>query len=572
VRERDQSDASEGADRETLSRSPSTLRSTSEESSGAVPTLEAEAARAAEIARWRGWICLASWLLAIPAITWLVGGAPFEGVLLPMWVRVSLALVVGIALVATIAWSGAMTDRARARQTAEGGVPRRGFLGLLGRTLGVSAAGGAGIAAAVAARNSGWITVTAPAIGPQPPVPTKTPPTDPAFDPNWSGATVKSYRRLGRTDARISDISLGSAGIRSDVGEALARAALDRGINYFDTAPDYSESGSELALGKAMQGRRDQVFLATKFCTPKGHLPPGSPVSEYVGVVEASLRRLQTDYVDLVHIHSCDSEERLLDENAHEAFDRLKQAGKVRFLGVSTHTPRLEAVADAAIESGRFDVMMLAYHFGAWPKLSEIIERAAARDIGIVAMKTLKGARHQGLLELSARERRSYPQAAFRWVLSNPSVSALVISFREAQHLDEYLAASGQRPEASDAALLEKYDHLTASTQCRPHCGECLGACPAGLPIHDILRHKMYFESYRTEREAMRLYAELDRSAAICQGCPAPCAGACPHGVQIPDQMREAHRILSPASLSARSFSAGSSAGSSSGSSSGSVG
>ena len=83
--------------------------------------------------------------------------------------------------------------------------------------------------------------------------------------------------------------------------------------------------------------------------------------------VDGSLSRLNTDHVDLVHIHSCDTIDRLLDENAHEAFDRLKEQGKVRFLGVSTHTPDLETIASAAIESDRFDVMMLAYHYGAWP-------------------------------------------------------------------------------------------------------------------------------------------------------------------------------------------------------------
>jgi aryl-alcohol dehydrogenase-like predicted oxidoreductase len=69
-------------------------------------------------------------------------------------------------------------------------------------------------------------------------------------------------------------------------------------------------------------------------------------------VVDESLRRLQTDHVDLIHIHSCDRVERLLAENAHEAFDRLKQQGKVRFLGVSTHTPKLEAVASPRSTAG----------------------------------------------------------------------------------------------------------------------------------------------------------------------------------------------------------------------------
>ena len=99
-------------------------------------------------------------------------------------------------------------------------------------------------------------------------------------------------------------------------------------------------------------GTATRLFLATKFCTPRGHLGPGTSVAEYVGLVEASLRRLGTDYVDLVHVHSCDEVERLLDPNMHEAFDRLREQGKARFLGFSSHTPNLVQVADAAIALG----------------------------------------------------------------------------------------------------------------------------------------------------------------------------------------------------------------------------
>jgi hypothetical protein len=259
--------------------------------------------------------------------------------------------------------------------------------------------------------------------------------------------------------------------------------------------------------------------------------------------VNESLRRLRTDWVDLVHIHSCDSVERLMDENVHEAFDRLKEQGKVRFLGVSTHTPNLEQVADAAIDSDRFDVMMLAYHYGAWPRLGEIIDRAAARDIGVVAMKTLRGSHHHGLL-WSRDERDSFTQASFKWVLSNPSVSCLVISLWESAQLDEFLFASGKAPRADDLAVLKRYETLTAGLHCRAHCDVCLGICPEGLPIHDVLRHRMYYEQYGAQKEAMHLYSALATTADVCTGCDAPCVGACPSGIPIAERMREAHRLL----------------------------
>jgi uncharacterized protein len=450
-----------------------------------------------------------------------------------LWGYVAGIAIGVVALSATILWARDLGRAAEGTAAAGPVSGRRRFLIGLGGVAG-------GLAASVAAvliRNRGWLLVTGPAIAPE--VPTK----DPNPRSEWDGSRIQSYRRLGRTGVEVSDISLGSGHIRGEQGEKLARQLIERGVNYFDTAPDYSEEGSELALGRAMKGYRDKMFLATKFCTPHGHLQAGAPVSAYMAVVEASLRRLQTDYVDLVHIHACDTLERLLDPNVHEAFDRLKQQGKARFLGFSSHTPNLEAVANAAIDDGRFDVMMPAYHHGAWPHLSAIIERAANRGMAVVAMKTLKGAKHRGLLEFRPQA-DTYTQAAFKWVLGNPNVSCLVISFSEPQHVEEYLYASGKTLSEEDLAALQRYDELIAGKHCFAHCGACLDSCPEQLAIADVLRYRMYFEDYGDQKEAMRRYAKLDKQAGVCLGCPAPCADACPEGVPIRQRMIGAHEML----------------------------
>jgi predicted aldo/keto reductase-like oxidoreductase len=366
----------------------------------------------------------------------------------------------------------------------------------------------------------------------------------PVQRPEWAGSTVKSYRRLGRTGAMVSDISLGSGRIDDP---RVALLALERGINYFDTAPDYSRNGSEILLGKAIRehGARDKMFLASKFCTAEGHLPADAPVAEIVRAVEGSLQRLQTDWLDLVHIHSCDTEERLMAPTFHEAFDRLKEQGKVRFLGFSSHTPNLEAVAERALASGRFDVMMLAYHHGLFPGISEIVERAHRQDVGVVAMKTLKGAKAENLPGLREQS-TAYSQAAFRWVLENPAVSCLVVSFFKPEQCDEYLFASGTKPDDADRALLERYDRLASADYCRPHCGACLDRCPSALPIDTVLRYDMYFADYGREAAAREKYARLgtSRDASACLGCPAPCAGSCPYELPIRAKMVRAHERL----------------------------
>ncbi|MBY0401609.1 aldo/keto reductase [Myxococcota bacterium] len=368
--------------------------------------------------------------------------------------------------------------------------------------------------------------------------------THPKWEDAWRGARVQAYGRLGRTEWRVSDTVLGAGRLQGDQAWKIVKTAFERGVNYVDTAPDYSTAGSEIAVGRALREiPRDQIFLATKFCTPIGHLPEGTPVARYEEVVNESLARLGTDYVDLVHVHSCDETGRLMDPNVHEAFDRLKQAGKVRFLGVSTHTPRLVEVANRAIDSGRFDVMMLAYHHGIWPLLPSIIDRAHdEQDMGIVAMKTLKGAKHRNLEGF--HDANSYAQAALKWVHENPKVSCAVISFFELQHVDEYLYASGGRLAQADREILRRYDQEIVGSYCAPHCGACLSSCPEGVPIHDVLRHRMYFEDYHAERDAMALYAKLPVNASACIGCSAPCLGSCPLGIAIPERTQGAHALL----------------------------
>jgi hypothetical protein len=362
--------------------------------------------------------------------------------------------------------------------------------------------------------------------------------------PGWTGSKVRRYRPLGRTGFEMSDISFGCAGLADP---AVARLAVERGVTYFDTSPDYSRTGSEQALGEGIRGfPRDRLFVASKLCTADGHLASGTPVPQVIEAVEGSLRRLGTDYLDLVHIHAVNTIERLMAPTLHEAFDRLREAGKVRFLGVSSHTPDLEKVMRHAVGSGRFDVIMVAYNFKNWPDLGAIFATARERGVGVVAMKTLKGAHHSHLAEFTPTERESFAQAAFKWVLSNDDVGGLVVSISRFEQVDEYLFASGKAPTADDVALLEKYDRLVASSYCRPGCGACLGECPYDLPIDDVLRYRMYFEGYGREKEAMRLYAALDpaRRADRCASCDAPCAKACPFEIPIRERMTEADRLL----------------------------
>lgn len=360
----------------------------------------------------------------------------------------------------------------------------------------------------------------------------------------WEGSRVRSYRKLGRTGFEMSDISFGTSALSDP---QVVRRAIERGVNYFDTSPDYSDTRSEKALGEGIKGTpRDKLFIVSKWCTSGGHLPVNAPVKKVIEAFEGSLKRLGTDYIDLAHIHAVDTIERLMAPGIHEAFDKLRAAGKIRFLGVSSHTPHLEKVMRHAVDSDRFDVIMVAYNFKNWPDLTNIFRDAHRKGVGVVAMKTLKGARHTQLADFTESERQSFPQAAFKWVLSNPHVSGLVVTMRSLPQIDEYLYASGQPLKSEDVALLERYDALIARDYCRPGCGDCLDACPYGVPVDDILRYAMYAENYGQEKEALRLYAKLDpaRRADHCLGCGAPCERSCTFGLPIRDKLTRAHELL----------------------------
>ncbi len=485
----------------------------------------------------RGIVVAFSWL-----VTWVLGyyGAGdyvaetivgMDGAMIPLAPTILFAVSALASTVVTIVW---IRQRAAGGQESSPSSRRRFLLGGAAVTGGVVGAG-----AAVVARVSDWASIGAA-------ISTEAEQTAAKAHESWRGARIKGYRALGNTGFRVSDISFGTTQFttRHPDPTTLLKEALDRGINYIDTSPDYAGAASENAIGKAIVGRpRSDIFLATKWCTPDGHIRQGESVDSYLAALNGSLERLGTDYVDLIHVHACDNVERLLDPNVLEAFETAKSQGKARFLGVSTHTPNLEEVANAAIDSGSFDVIMMAYHHGAWPQQQEIVDRAAKAGIGIVAMKTLKGAKHRGMVDFR-EDADSYTQAAFKWVLSNPSVACLVVSFFDTQHLDEYIHASGRSLQQKDVAVLDHYDRLIAGTHCFAHCGTCLQACPQSVPINDVLRHRMYFEDYGDQKQAMALYAKLERRADVCVTCAAPCAGSCEQGINIKERMTDAHSML----------------------------
>jgi predicted aldo/keto reductase-like oxidoreductase len=167
------------------------------------------------------------------------------------------------------------------------------------------------------------------------------------------------------------------------------------------------------------------------------------------------------------------------------------------------------------------------------PELPGLLAKARAQGVGVIAMKTLRGAR---LNDLRPHERAggTFAQAAFRWVLSGPHVDSLVVTMKSRAMVDEYLVASGTAATRADLELLGLYEARNGRSICRQGCSACEGACPEGVPIADALRARMYAFDYGDLAFAREEYARLGRPAAACASCAhQACTGACPHGLSI---------------------------------------
>lgn len=365
-------------------------------------------------------------------------------------------------------------------------------------------------------------------------------------------ARVQRYRKLGRTALEIGDISFGAGQVPS---ASLVLRAVDQGVNYFDTAPDYGRSEAIIGEALAKLGQRDKVYIASKFCRPVGyeegvsHLQVGSTKADYKAAVEGSLKRLGTDYLDVVFVHAIGGvnsyegeRRRLLDEAMLAAFQELRQEGKARYLAVSSHGPyHMERLLTEAVESGHYDAIMPAFNFLKFPRVPEVLKLAQARGVGVVAMKTLAGARDAGVDASGV----PFEQAAFKWVLKHPEVAGLVVTMKRVSDLELFLPASGQAFTALDQQALDRYAALYGSDYCRTGCSDCEPACPFAVPVASVLRFEMYFSAYGDQKRAMHEYASLERKADLCRDCTAePCSATCPHGLPVAAKLQAAHRDL----------------------------
>jgi predicted aldo/keto reductase-like oxidoreductase len=351
--------------------------------------------------------------------------------------------------------------------------------------------------------------------------------------PGQAGPTppkIGKYNPLGKTGLKVSDVSFGAISLYES---NVLRYAHECGVNYFDTAEGYLRGRGEILVSQGLKEVRDKVIITTKHPLDfRQKIDKGAHIKR----VEESLKRLQSDYIDITMAHGIDE---LL-----SAYDQLKKDGKVRFTGFSTHNAKV--TLKQALDTDFAQVVLVMYNHMEGKEIEPLLKAARQKGIGTVAMKIFAGGM-QGSLKSMVGPEVSYPQAAIRWVMSNPDIDTCIPTFSSYSHVEEYVAASGKPLDRAALALLGRYSEQAHNLYCRVSCTECLSACPRHVAVNDVLRYAMYFENYRMERMALDYYAAMaeDQKPVGCAGCAGYCEKACPYGLEVKPRLRHAHDILS---------------------------
>ncbi len=306
------------------------------------------------------------------------------------------------------------------------------------------------------------------------------------------------YRRQGNLGFKVSEMGLGSNSCGARIDEQasikIINHALELGINFIDTAELYSKGRSEEIVGKAIKGKRSQVILATKFGHPRGVGPDeqGGSRNYIMKAVDSSLRRLNTDYIDLYYIHFVDTETPI--KETLRALDDLVRVGKVRYIGCSNFDAwqLCEAMLTSKLHNlGSFIAVQPRYNLLDRSIEREMVPCCQTYGVGVIPWRPLAGGFLTGKyrrgqevpigarlanpsaigadilndvnfdkvdkLEAYAKERgHSVGELAIAWLLSHPWLGSVIAGAMNIEQLSVNVAASSWKLDTEDTVRLDK--------------------------------------------------------------------------------------------------------------------
>ena len=373
------------------------------------------------------------------------------------------------------------------------------------------------------------------------------------------------YTEFGKTGIQVSRLGFGCMRFPSrevdgrkvfDEEESIRmmHRAMELGVNYFDTAPGYCEKQSEIIVGKALKGRRDKVYLSTKYPSEEAS---GDDLERKL---ETSLKKLDTDYIDFYHMWGISLKtfvERLDTPDGPMARARkLRDAGVIRHISFSFHDAPENMIEIIQRGEGVFASVLCQYNL--LDRANEdAIAYAHEQGLGVTIMGSVGGGRlgapSKVIQDLLPGKVQSSAEMALRFVMNNKNVNIALSGMSSMDMVEENAAVASnmepltQEEEARIAASLEENRRL-ADLYCTG-CNYCM-PCPKGINIPEIFKMMNYHRVYGLTKFARDNYARIGKepwlnfqNAAACVQCGA-CEKKCPQHLHIREQLRAAHEAL----------------------------
>jgi predicted aldo/keto reductase-like oxidoreductase len=337
-------------------------------------------------------------------------------------------------------------------------------------------------------------------------------------------------RTLGRTGIKLPVISMG---VMNANNPDLVRAALDRGIVHLDTAWGYQRGQNEVMIGEVIKGRpRDSYVIATKIYEPRdrgtGLFLADAKPETFIEKFQTSLQRLQLEYVDILYLHSISNPESVTFAPYLEAMLKLKEQGKVRHLGTSTHQNE-PAVIRRTADCGHYDVVLTAYNFKQQHRaeVESAMAYAAGKGLGIVGMKAVAGL----VKDDKADRSRINAKAAIKWAMQNEHVHTNIPGFTTFEQLEEDLAIMEDLTLTPQELQDIEAAKVLAGVFCQ-QCQVCVPQCRHHIDVPALMRSYMYARGYHNFDASQSTLEQIDPSRLQCQNC-STCLVSCAMGFDV---------------------------------------
>jgi len=371
------------------------------------------------------------------------------------------------------------------------------------------------------------------------------------------------YRSFGKTGLQISTLGFGAMRLPMknvnnnsvyDYEESakVIQRAFDLGVNYFDTAPYYCNSESEIILGKAVKGFRDKILLSSK-----------NPIEDSLGSsfrqrLENSLKKLDTDYIDFYHMWGISWETYLdsidVKDGPLEAAIKAKEEGLIRHLSFSFHddAKNLKSIIDTDV----FESMLVQYNILDRSN-EEAIQYAKSKGLGVVVMGPVGGGRlgapSEAIKKMVDGKISSSVELALRFVISNPSVDCALSGMGSIEMVEENASIASNdnslsQKEIESINLSVEENKKMADLYCTG-CNYCM-PCPFEVNIPLIFQLMNYHRIYGITDYARSEYSQIGvsewvtgKNASYCTDCGV-CEEKCPQKIKIRQQLRESAAVL----------------------------